>query len=56
MSIHVKQQGQYELFETTKKHRILRLDGRHYYAIVEGQHGPVIVKSDSDHQRKKNFS
>lgn len=56
MSINVKRKGQYELFETTKSHQILVLDGTDYYAFIEGEYGPIIVKSDSDHQKDNTIS
>lgn len=56
MSINIKRRGQYELFETTRNHQILVLDGNDYYAFVEGKFGPVIVKSDSDHQKDSTIS
>ena len=51
MSVSVKDQGNYELFETTHGHRILVLDGKRWYAWVEGQRGELLVLSDSDHEK-----
>jgi hypothetical protein len=56
MSIDIKREGRYELFETTAHHRILELDGRDYFALVQGAYGSIIVKSDADHRKEKNLS
>jgi hypothetical protein len=56
MSIDIKREGRYELFETTAHHRILGLDGRVYFALVQGAYGSIIVKSDADHRKEKNLS
>lgn len=48
-----KKHGHYELFETTKGHQILSLDEKEWYALVEGQQGDIIVRSDADHQKSK---
>lgn len=53
MKTSVQKQGTYELFETTKGHQILSLNGEEWYALVEGKKGDIIVHSDSDHERKK---
>ncbi len=51
MSADVKERGDYELFETTHGHRILVLNGKQWYAWVEGQKGKILVLSDSDHEK-----
>ncbi|HET6568013.1 MAG TPA: DUF2795 domain-containing protein [Rhodothermales bacterium] len=51
MPVDVKDSGHYELFETTKNHRILVLDHERWFAWVEGQRGEILVHSDSDHQK-----
>lgn len=56
MSATVQKQGEYELFETTAEHRILALNGREWYALVEGQQSPLIVKSDSDHEKRRTLA
>ncbi len=48
----IRKEGKYELFETTKGHTILNLKNESFYALVEGQQGEIIVKSDSDHEKK----
>lgn len=50
----IKEEGKYVLFETTKDHSILKL-GDKFYALVEGQKGDIIVKSDSDHKKKRTI-
>lgn len=52
----LKKEGKYELFETTKGHQILNLDDDEFYALVEGQKGDIIVKSDSDHKKGRSIS
>lgn len=56
MSATVKKHGDYELFETTKDHRILVLNGDDWYAWVEGQQSPLLVKSDDDHEKDRTIS
>ena len=51
----VQNQGQYELFETTKDHQILSLNNKEWYALVEGEKGDIIVHSDSDHKKKQSL-
>ena len=51
MAKNVKDQGNYELFETAHQHRILVLNGKKWYAWMEGQEGEILVHSDSDHQK-----
>lgn len=48
-------EGKYELFETTKGHQILNLDGKKWFAVVKGKYGDILVKSDSDHKKKKTL-
>ena len=54
MSIRVQARGDYELFETTKAHRILVL-GERWYAWVEGDQGEILVPTDSDHQKQRTL-
>lgn len=56
MAADVKQQGDYELFVTTHDHRILVLNGQGWFAWVKGQESPVLVKSDSDHEKDRTLS
>ncbi len=51
MPAEVRDQGGYELFETTGGHRILVLNGERWFAWVEGQQGEILVHSDSDHEK-----
>lgn len=56
MSAKVQMHGDYELFETTKGNRILVLNGDDWFAWVEGEQSPLLVKSDSDHKKQKTVS
>jgi hypothetical protein len=51
VSVKVEDKGNYELFETTRGHRILALNGQRWFALVEGQRGEILVHSDSDHEK-----
>ncbi|KAF0095207.1 MAG: hypothetical protein E1N59_1253 [Puniceicoccaceae bacterium 5H] len=51
MSVNIRQQGDYELFETPHDHQILVLDHKQYFAWVRGQQGEILVGSDSDHNK-----
>ena len=55
MPLHVMEQGEYELFETTNGHRMLVLNGERLYAWVQGQEGEILVRSDSDHRRDRTI-
>lgn len=52
----IREEGKYEIFETTKGHTILSLKNKKFYALVEGQQGEIIVKSDSDHKREQTIA
>ena len=51
----LKKQGHYELFETTKGHQILTLDEQDWFALIKTNQGELIVRSDSDHEKKKTL-
>ena len=51
MTVKIEDKGHYELFETTRGHRILVLNGERWFAWVEGQQGEILVHSDSDHEK-----
>lgn len=49
----LEKEGEYELFVTTKGHDILKMDDKNYYALIEGDQGDMMIKSDSDHKKDK---
>ena len=51
MTVEIRDKGQYELFETTRGHRILVLNGEEWFAWVEGQRGEILVRSNPDHEK-----
>lgn len=51
MSVEIRDEGRYELFESTKGHRILSLGGDRWFAWIHGQRGEILVHSDADHQK-----
>jgi hypothetical protein len=51
MPVKIRNEGQYELFETTHQHKMLVLNDEQWYAAVKGQLGDILVRSDSDHQK-----
>ena len=55
MQGNLEKSGQYELFETTQGHQILNLNNRNFYAVVQGQRGEILVRSDADHRKKKTL-
>lgn len=55
MQGHLEKSGKYELFETTKGHQILNLNDEDFFAVVEGQKGDILVRSDADHDKKKTL-
>jgi Protein of unknown function (DUF2795) len=52
MPVKVQEQGHYELFNTTRQHRILVLNDKQWFAWVQGQQGEILVHSDADHQKE----
>lgn len=52
----LKKEGHYTLFQTTKGNQILNLDDQEFFALVSGQKGDIIVRSDADHQKKRTYS
>lgn len=55
MPVHIIREGLFELFESTKQHFILVLNGEAWYALVEGQQGRIIVHSDPDHKKRRTI-
>ena len=51
MTVKINDKGNYELFETTRGHHILVLNGERWFAWVEGQQGEILVHTDSDHEK-----
>jgi len=47
--------GNYELFETTRGHRILSLNNKEWFAVVKGQKGDILVGSDADHEKSRTI-
>jgi hypothetical protein len=56
MSVRVIDKGRYELFKSSHRHRILVLGGRKWYALIRGQQGQLIVRTDSDHVKAETLS
>lgn len=55
MPVKIREEGQYERFETTKGNEILVLNGEQWYSLVEGQAGEIIVLTDSDHKKRRSL-
>lgn len=55
MAVHVKDQGQYELFETDHHHQILVLNSKLWFAAVKGKQGDMLVHSDSSHKKARTL-
>ena len=53
MAVKVEDRVHYELFETTRGHRILVLNDERWFAWVEGQQGEILVRSDPDHEKDR---
>ncbi|MEA2723852.1 MAG: hypothetical protein QOH59_1623 [Gemmatimonadales bacterium] len=55
MPVKVLDRGEHEIFETDHGHEILVLDGREgtkWFALVRGQKGDILVRSDADHKKE----
>jgi hypothetical protein len=55
VSVRILDKGRYELFKSTHRHRILVLGGRKWYALIRGQKGQLIVRTDSDHEKAETL-
>jgi hypothetical protein len=55
MPVETRDEGRYELFETTHGHRILVLNGERWFAWIEGDEGEILVHSDSDHEKDRTI-
>jgi hypothetical protein len=59
MPVKIMDQGRYEIFQTDHGHEILVLDGdegKKWFAVVRGQKGDILVRSDSDHTKDRTIS
>jgi hypothetical protein len=52
MAIKVKDRGRYELVEDEHGHRFL-IVGKRWYVWIEGKKSPILVRTGSDHRRKR---
>jgi len=50
-----EKEGKYELFESNHGNIILNLNDKNYFAIIRGNYGEILVKSDSDHVKEKTL-
>lgn len=55
MSLRIIDKGRYELFKSSHRHRILVLGGRKWFALIRGQQGQLIVRSDSNHVKSETL-
>ncbi len=55
MSVRILDKGRYELFKSAHRHRILVLGGRKWFALIRGQRGQLIVRTDSDHEKTETL-
>ncbi|HET8839365.1 MAG TPA: hypothetical protein VFM82_10275 [Flavobacteriaceae bacterium] len=56
MENDLKKEGNYELFKTNRGHQIINFNDNDFYALVKGQQGDIIVKSDDNHEKEKTLS
>ncbi|MCK7461185.1 MAG: hypothetical protein MZU84_03510 [Sphingobacterium sp.] len=55
MTVHVKQKGNFEIFESDHHHKILVLDAKDYYAWIKIAFGFLLVKAGCDHIKEKTL-
>lgn len=55
MEKNLNEKGNYEIFKTTGDNEILRLGKSEIYAIVETNKGPILIKTDEDHQKQETI-
>ena len=53
MAIRVKNRGRYELVEDQHGHRFLALGSRRWYAWIEGQKSPILVRTGPNHRKER---
>ena len=53
MAIRLKNRGRYELVEDEHGHRFLTLDSRRWYAWIDGQKSPLLVRTGSNHRKER---
>lgn len=51
----LENKGNYDLFRTTNGNQILNLNDKHFFAVVKGQRGEILVGTDSDHEKDKTL-
>ena len=51
----LENEGNYELFRTTNGNQILNLNDKHFFAVVKGQQGDILVATDADHEKDKTL-
>jgi hypothetical protein len=59
MPVKILERGRYEILETDHGHEILVLEGKEskkWFAVVRGQKGDILVRSDSDHTKDHTIS
>jgi hypothetical protein len=58
MPVKIMDKGRYELFRTNHGNEILALEGergKKWFAVVRGQKGDILVRSDSDHVKERTL-
>ena len=55
MSANIKEQGEYGLFETNHGHTILVLNDNQWFAVIRGEKGDILVRSDSNHVKARTI-
>lgn len=51
----LESEGHYELFMTTNGNQILNLNDKNFFAVVKGERGDILVRTDADHQKDKTI-
>jgi hypothetical protein len=53
VAIKIISRGRYELYEDEHGHRFVVLGGRHWYAWIQGQKSPLLVRTGSNHRTQR---
>ena len=51
----LENEGHYDLFRTTNGNQILNLNDKHFFAVVKGQRGDMLVSTDAGHEKDKTL-
>jgi hypothetical protein len=55
MPVRIQESGKYELLEDAHGHRFLVLEGKRWYAWIDAQRSPILVRTNSAHEVERSL-